>query len=509
MKSKIIRKILLLLIGVIFTTSCSGKQNSTASTKGLNKSSGELTVQEKKWSEEFSSWMNAGKNAEEEEKWFHALISYLMALRVYENYDEAQIAYNSYTELADIIKNGSPGRGSFDIFSSYEAWKKLLIMCESFWNEFFPYELYFGSIEPTNINMEKKVADYSVTVSFAPNIFYLKTAGLISTGYEKVDKKGWNDLPESFPSFPVSKESLYIQNAFATSHNEKYSPFAYVFPSCDSLKLSVKNISIIPYEAVFVLTDENGVEFAESSPYVIGSREDSVGGNELEYLFGDIGYGGVIKFKNVPQDGIKAVEAGKAKVLVKNVNLIYGDIKAEELLNGRRYLNGNKHKEVSVISNDSYYVRAKLIFAVADAQLKSFDASCYVGSRKVHCLYFAPEELDFLFNGGNRISGTEMLCLMCNELSKLYGRTPVYLSNGSYDACNFINGNGEISKNDSANGFRLETIEGIKEILSYAPAGSNLPALVEDKGWFSSTYNYYSMDENYKEGSYLLLYYLE
>lgn len=513
MKQLFAHKLSAFLIIVLLISSCSKKELEVVDiTISDNQKESQEKHQEKKWSDIFSGWMQNGKESEEQKQWIMALWSYYMALETWVDLEEADIAYKTYNDLAELIRRGSPGRGSYDTFSNYDAWKQLLISSEAFGNSFFPYEIYLGAFETTNLNMEKKTADYSVPITFVPSLMYTKTIGIISEGYENTDKNGWNDLPNVFPKSPLTENSLYTENLL--SNDGKISSFAYKFPY--SVEISLKNTSIIPYEGIFSIDDLNGNSFIESSPYVLGVREDSVGTNELEYLFSDIGFGGVLKFKNVPQAGIQAIESGKAIISLKNLNLIYGDIKSEAYMDGRRIFEGNNKAPVNIMPiqmhnrGNARLSKAKYVFLVMDAEMNNFIPNYTISGKQVHCVYFDAKKVFEILNNNKEMTSVNMLCLMCNELSRIYGRTPVYYVGSSSEAGNFLNTNSKVARDATANGFQIPMIGEIKKILTNTD-NSNLPKLEETSLLFGgSRYNYFSVDKDFlSDSSYLMLYYLE
>lgn len=507
---KKIKQLFFTFIAVLLFCSCN--ESSVVASTG-NNNNNEEKKEEKVYSEKFLSYMDIGKTSEAEKDWLKALLAYISAINYSIDYDEAVIAYKAYYALAEIIKSGTPGRGNFDTFTNYAEWKKLLISAETYGNDFFPYELYFGSFQKANVNMEKKTADYYVTVSFTPNLLYQKTIGVISEGYTKADKQGWNDLPKDFPTTPITKEAIFSEIKNNSYIKGKVIPFAYTSPTMDE-KVGLKNLKIIPYEGVFTITDVNGNVYAESKPYIIGTRDKSVGKNELDYIFGNDGYGGILKFSEVPEAGIKLIESGNAIISIKSLNLIYGQIETEYSISGRRTLVGSKRIEIShdvLIHNygNKEIDRAKYIFTIIELLVDFFSPTTTFGNKKVTCVYFNPQKVSELLNGGENMTNTNMLFVMCNELSKIFGLKPVYLCNNSSAPCDFINDIEKLGMNSYANGFRLPDIDEIEKILSYAPSEKKLPKVIKNEGFFHTSYNYYSLSGNAQDDAYLMLYYME
>jgi hypothetical protein len=470
---------------------------------------------ENQWSEEFTTCMNEAKKSEEEKNWGTALYYYYYALEVCANFNEADIAYKAYKNLADVIEKGTPGPGTFDTFSNYEEWKKLLICAELLGNTFFPYEIYFGHLEMTNLDMQKKTADYMTNISFTYSLGYQKTIGVISKGYDMTDKKGWNDLPEKFPGTPITDDSLYINNL----RWQKGKVSAFSFPSSLNPEISIgglQSIAMIPYEGVFTISDKNGTVYCESEPYILGTREESVGQNELEFLFGGIGYGGILKFKGVPQEGIQAIEKGSAIITLKEVNLIHGEVKADFNLSGTRYIEGGSREPVFVLptqvhnQGDIRMSKAKYLFAL-EAQGKTFNPPYKLNNMQVHCVFFDYAKLCEILNGSKGMRDINMRCVLCNELSRLYGKKPGFVVGESSESCDFINNKSTISRNYGLGGFWLPDSEQLEKYVGSSQVAENLPAIEKSSLLFGGDrYNYFTTDADFlADSAYLMLCYLQ
>ena len=505
----------ILVLNFLCLLSCNHK---TISEKA--KSNNQITEEtesdgEKQWSELFAQYMNKAKQYEEEKQWAFALLFYYYALDAWADPIESDIAYNAYKKLADIIGTGSPGPGTFDTFSNYEEWKKILISAELLGNNFFPYDIYFGHLEMTNLDMQRKTADYMTNISFTYSLGYQKTIGIISKGYDMTEKKGWNDLPEKFPGTPITEDSLYINNL----RWQKGKVSAFSFPASLNPGLSVgglQSIAMIPYEGIFTISDKNGTVYCESEPYILGTREDSVGQNELEYLLGGIGYGGILKFKDVPQEGIKAIENGSAIITLKEMSLIYGDVQADFNMSGTRYIEGGSRTSVLVLPSqihnqgENRMSKAELLFAL-DAEGKKYDPPYKLNNMQIHCVFFDYAKLCEILNGSEGMRDINMRCVLCNELSRIYGKRPVFFVGDSSESCDFINNKSTISRNYALGGFWLPDSEQLEKYVGSALASENIPKIEKSSLLFGGDrYNYFTTDADFlADSAYLMLCYLQ
>ena len=466
----------------------------------------------KEMSNAYAEHMQRAKQFEDDKNWIWALDSYYNAFESWKNWDEATAAYAAYADLAKTIESGLPGRGEFDKFSLYEGWKKLLIETERYGNRVFPYELYFGSFQTIKLNLENKTADYSVRLAFTRSTRYLKTIGVVSKGYAKARQDSWTELPKEFPGRAVSNDTFYVDDS-----GEKISAFAYSYDSCKVTDCK----GIIPYEAVFEIVSDDGIVFAESQPYVLGDKTA-----KDEYSFMDYS-GPDFKFNNVAEEGIKAIDAGKAYVRVKYICLMYGDLNPYYYFRGRRNFTGGNRIGVFVyygnIHSDNKTNLADCAFCL-DSLLVGFEPTLTVSGKKVHCVVYDKRKAFGLVFGDENLSLKSLwhesfldyvAYILCNELSKDMFRQSVYEKNGSDALCDFLlgadwaNDDKTIKIIPSANGFRMPTLEEVKKFL--ARSGDKSLPPVEDVGSLltGEAYNYCTIDKQFVNGAYLMLYYLE
>lgn len=103
------------------------------------------------------------KEYESQKKWIYALSEYYDAMQA-EPTIEAEEAYTSYMKIADSISIGNiPFGEDLDVFETYDAWISLIKEYEQLWTEYCPW--YFSiSFVKTNIDFEKRTADYSIII---------------------------------------------------------------------------------------------------------------------------------------------------------------------------------------------------------------------------------------------------------------------------------------------------------------------------------------------------------
>ena len=483
-----------ILILLISSYSCNrATTNQTASQTDENSN---VSTEEKKYSQAFSALMEQAKKHENDKHLILALNTYYNAIEVSVDMEEANIAYAEYNELAEIIEGGRPGRGTFDSLSLYEEWKKLLVETEEFGNSRFPYELYFGSFIAENYNLNEKKADYEVPIMFHLSNRYLRTVGVVSKGYSLANKNGWTELPEVFPGNPISNDSLAIE-----FKSNKTSSFAY---SIGNLSFPDGNC-VIPYEGIFIIEDNNGNELAQSEPYVIGTKLSEIKSSGL--LPGIFSYQpAFIPFKDVPESVIREIDRGNAHVQLKTISILYGKIQAENDIDAKRYIKGESKKEISFYIGDVHCQGSRQVsWATAVFASHAIKKNGYL--EPVGCLMLEPKEMfNLIFTEDDVSLNTTNFIILCNEFSKMMGRTPVYTINGSSEVCDIVlNISSEkLSFNQNANGYRAPTLKDIDKSLSLL---KDAPPLEKKSGWFFDSYNYYIIEENPTNDANLLVYF--
>ena len=94
-------------------------------------------------------------------------------------------AESYYTELAETIKNGNPGKGKFNDFVLHDEWKALLMNAEKFGTEYGRYAFTIGKLTKGTLDYVKKTATYSAEIKYSESERYRNVVGVIETGYTK------------------------------------------------------------------------------------------------------------------------------------------------------------------------------------------------------------------------------------------------------------------------------------------------------------------------------------
>ncbi len=438
---------------------------------------------DKQLSEARASAIQKAKAYEDGKNWIWALNEYYNAIVFSQDSNEFIAAHSAYAELAEIINDGLPGKGTFDTFSLYEEWKKLLLETEEYGNSLLPYELYLGAFKAEKINLEDKTVDYVVPINFRLSTRYFMTVDVVAKGYAKVDKTAWAELPKVFPQEPVSENSLYTEGDY-----EKKCSFAFFKGNLNFPKGRV----IIPYEGVFTIVDDDGTSLAESEPYIIGSRTAEP---KSDALINFAYHEALLPFKNVPESVLKKIEAGKVRVELKSLNLLTGNVDIEwDGWAAKRSMSGGERHECGfypwqIYDKDSnvWDKRWFLLAAFRNQYEKRLE-----NGRTARCVLISAKEICKVLFGINYadLDGSNLV-IVCNELSKAFGRKPVYMRDGASDICDIVIGEGKgLVTDKNANGFRAPAdIDDLKKTLSIF---KDLPPLEMKSGLFSDSYNYYT-----------------
>lgn len=141
-----------------------------------------------------------GKVYETQKKWIHALGEYYDALEnelPKDNWNgftewNGLEAYASWEKISNSISNGNPGIGEFDDFDFVDNWIALLQEYEQYWTENCPRTFYFEKPTRTEINREKKTANYLLYIGLRVNYKYEEINDIIMKGFKKAYKEDWN-----------------------------------------------------------------------------------------------------------------------------------------------------------------------------------------------------------------------------------------------------------------------------------------------------------------------------
>lgn len=150
--------------------------------------------------------IDKAKAYEQKKQWTYALNAYYEAMSM--NVDPAikEEAAGYYTELADAIKKGNPGKGTYNDFVLHDEWKNLLINAEKFGTEYGRYAFTIGKLTKGALDYAKKTATYTAEIKYSESERYKNVIGVIDAGYTKAYKNDWKDLPvpSYWPEISVS-----------------------------------------------------------------------------------------------------------------------------------------------------------------------------------------------------------------------------------------------------------------------------------------------------------------
>lgn len=169
----------------------------------------------------YNDYLAKAKDFEAKKLWCQALGAYYDALGTDEDPIKKKEAFDAYIGLADAIREGKPGRGTFDEFTSHDEWKKLVADTEKYVFTFPNSVVLIGDLQKESLDYQTRTATYSAGVAeVAICSRYNNTVGIVEEGYKKAFKKDWAaDMPnpEAWP--PVPRE-IYTLNIIDGNGNE-------------------------------------------------------------------------------------------------------------------------------------------------------------------------------------------------------------------------------------------------------------------------------------------------
>ena len=169
----------------------------------------------------YNDYLAKAKNFEAKKLWCQALGAYYDALGTDEDPIKKKEAFDAYIELVKAIREGNPGKGTFDVFTSHDEWKNLVADTEKYMFTFPNSVVLIGDLQKESLDYQTRTATYSAGVAEVASCSrYTNTVGIVEEGYKKAFKKDWAaDMPnpEAWP--PVPRE-IYTLNIIDENGNE-------------------------------------------------------------------------------------------------------------------------------------------------------------------------------------------------------------------------------------------------------------------------------------------------
>jgi len=367
----------------------------------------------------YSDWLAKGKEAESKRQYISAMAAYWEAMEI-DHTENAQEALEAYTKIYSAIEKGkpSPEDKEFDEFDMYDGWLDLYNDYKAYWKSESPAMFEVSIYKRGELDMATKTASYNTTVGMKYNKKYNAFKSAISSGLDMSYRNDWTDIPKDWEN--------ELEKTFAVFNFKEY-----------KVQLAF-------------LDEEENVLFT-------GEQSNIVDYNYYSYY--------TYTFKGVSRDLMKQIDAGKAKLA------IVGVWNSDKELSGVKYAIENvANTNINVVAN----TRSALLKEILPEEfvtVKNDSTSLLVMKTEMpKCIYEAiMGENPSKFKGEN--NPVEMVSwydaiYFCNKLSEKIGLTPVYAVDGKTDvsAWNYTphkekSIRGEITQNESADGFRLPTLE--------------------------------------------------
>lgn len=323
--------------------------------------------------------LSKGKEYEEQKKWIYALGEYYdaMTAELSESTIEDFDSYNSWLNIAEQINNGNPGLDEYDDFDFVDNWILLLQEYEKYWTENCPKTIFFNKPERTELNREKKTADYAIKIELIDNPKFLEINKIIQTGFKKAYKDDWNleylkEWPKvsiysgkkydgqylingtaltsyytiTDPWHPDGGITRYISEEFLSATHRKSSQKKELSQRYNAALTSIQEWTYLNenhpqrkafnydydgssevslYDIKFSILDKTNRTLLQSTRYNVGLSDSSY----CTHIY---------EFKNVPQDTMKLIESGEVDFIIDEVYLNYGKIDNLVIANNRSYL---------------------------------------------------------------------------------------------------------------------------------------------------------------------------
>ena len=446
----------------------------------------------------YEAHLSKAKKYESEKRWCYALGSYYDAMgTVGVDPEFKSEAVEGYNLLKAAILSGNPGLGTYDEFTIFEEWKKLLIDAEKYGCSFNPYLVQVGELIKGKLDYQTKTATYSAQIKAYRSYRYKHTLEIIEKGYKKAYKYDWDKLPAEWPKYSVSYNNdgiynvdgacVYRVDKYDNYHKKTiqyaYNPFAWdvAFVDCK-----------------FNIVDENGKELIKSKRCLLGVES-------------------CIEFNGITPQIMNLIDNKKAFLNPVACYLEYGKYNKYDDTGGRSFI--KNLPEIQLPMNTAEFIcwnnKYDKTYDLTEKAMKSVvlekinDNMVIIEALGIQIYKTeVTQELYEVFMGENpsRFKGANNpveyvswydAIYFCNKLSVAKGYEPVYSVNGNTDITkwnytphqeNSIEG--EITQNTSANGYRLPTVEewqyAAKGGQDYTYAGSNE---IDEVAWYHENSN--------------------
>lgn len=393
-------------------------------------------------SQDFNKHMEKAKEYESQKKWCHALGEYYEAMGTDDSVEIKDTAYEAYNNLADTIRDGKPGFGTFNEFTTHDEWKNLLIDAEIYGSTHDKYELWIGNLQREELDYANRTATYSAKIFPTVSYKWLKTICVVKEGYEKAYKEDWKDLPKvegKYSCWPREPVSMGVGNEFDingalffrmdTWHGTfNYNAFDFIGEFAD---YGVSN-GIALYDYKFNIVDETGKELVKGKRWLMGTEDNK------------------ISFSGITPTVMELIDNGKTRINLLAEYLEYGLYNSDDSNGGRTFIKNSPEKEVAINKSLIHYYDVK-----KEDKVKAYliQKKNYLNESKVLNLNDISDDLfEIVMGGMNKkleFAGSGAIyptfkrdktvmndLIFVNRLSQIMGYKPVYIIKIDY-VCEF------------------------------------------------------------------------
>ena len=438
----------------------------------------------------YEAHLSKAKKYESEKRWCYALGSYYDAMgTVGVDSEFKSEAVKGYNLLKAAILSGNPGLGTYDEFTIFEEWKKILIDAEKYGCSFNPYLVQVGELIKGKLDYQTKTATYSAQIKAYRSYRYKHTLEIIEKGYKKAYKYDWDKLPAEWPIYSVSYNNDGIYNVDGAcvfrvdkydNYHKKTIQYAYNPFAGDDAFVDCK----------FNIVDENGKELIKSKRCLLGVEK-------------------YIEFNGIPSQIMNLIDNKKAFLNPVACYLEYGKYNKYDDTGGRSFIKNLPEIELPMNTAEficwnnkydkTYDSTEKAMQSVVLEKINDNMAIIEALGIQIYKTEVT-QELYEVFMGENpskfKGANNPVECVswydaiyFCNKLSVAKGYEPVYSVDGNTDITKWNSIKG-ITQNTSANGYRLPTVKewqyAAKGGQDYTYAGSNE---IHEVAWYDENSN--------------------
>lgn len=296
------------------------------------------------------SYIRTAKSFESKELWIFALGTYYEGLSQDVPLEAKTEIQNEYDTLANAIKSGEPGLGTYNVFTKHDGWEKLLVEAEQYGTKYGILAFDIGQLKSEDFDWKKRTVTYSIPISVSLSTRCKNTIEVIRQGADVAKmlpeppylyRYGYTTWPNT--SFAGANGETFINGvgiynsgeySLATDLQRRYFTGKEYYRHYNAFSRfgieiqkgmgaifgldTINNLSL--YDLAFTLVDENGRQLIKPQRSLLKIYDC----RWYEDFIEKGTFNAAASLRNIPQDIMDLIESGKARLKLAGIYLQYG-----------------------------------------------------------------------------------------------------------------------------------------------------------------------------------------